>query len=125
MVACNPAGFSASVFQRQNPALVLGSDYFLVVQMIYGGNREPYSMTGFVGATGCFSNSDGTTLYAPGYSDVKDQALGKINFDLPASTTSLLAVGEEQSFQVNFEDALGLVKTILQGQLWVQSPLFS
>lgn len=125
-MSCTSLGFRGQVVERKNPVLVQGSDYFLVVQMIYADSLVPYAFDTFVGATGTFGNTDSTTttVVVGTSATSQDRALGKVRFDLAATATADLAEGEEQSFQVDFEDALGLTKIILEGKLWVSAELF-
>lgn len=121
-MTCLNLGIVGSIVDRSTPALVQGADEFLVVQMFYKNTTTPYSFQTYAGATGHFIAADSTITSIPATLESAD--LGKLRIELAASATSGLALGDEQSFQVDFDDDRGLSKIIFDSVLAVVAPLY-
>lgn len=120
-MTCLNLGVIGSVVDRSTPSVVREADAFLVVQMTYRGTSTPYSFENLVGATGFFS---GETAVIEVPASLVSADLGKLRLDMAASATSGLVVGDEQTFQVDFEDDRGLTKILFDGALSVVEPLY-
>lgn len=121
-MSCNTSGIVAAIVNRSTPSIVQGSDSFLVVGVTYRGTDDPYAFESFTGASAFFTDVNSAIVNIPATLDSADR--GRLRIDLAASATSELAVGEEQTFQVDFEDARGLTKLLLENSLTVVAPLF-
>lgn len=120
-MTCLNLGVIGTVVDRATPAVVRESDSFIVVQMTYKGTSTPYSFQTLVGATGFFPGTGGLVEVA---ATLVSADLGKLRFNLAASGTALMSAGEEQNFQVDFEDDDGLWKILLESALRVVDPLY-
>ena len=91
--------------------IIKGQDRTITVQMVKASDKTPYSLDGFTGATGYFPQADSTDGLAVSGQLVSED-LGTIKFVMSESDTALLAAGEDQGFEVEFDQ--GSTKTIVQ-----------
>jgi hypothetical protein len=110
------------VVDQSTPALVQGADLYVVAQLVFDGTREPYAIANFTGASAQFPAAAGGAVTIPGTLVSAD--LGTLRFDLAASGSSALAVGDPLSFQVELVDARGKSIVILEDALTVAASLF-
>lgn len=120
-MTCLNLGIIGSIVDRSTPSIVRESDAFLVVQMSYRGTSTPYGFENFTGATGFFSG-ESAVLEVP--ASLVSADLGKLRLELAASATSGLVLGDEQTFQVDFQDDRGLTKILFDGAISVVDPLY-
>lgn len=120
-MTCLNLGIVGAIVDRSTPSLVRSSDAFLVVQMTYRGTSEPYAFQNWTGATGFFP---GETAVLEVPASLVSADLGKLRLEIAASGTALLAVGDEQTFQVDFQDDRGLTKILFDGAISVVDPLY-
>jgi len=123
MSTCRRLGIIGRIADRSTPAIVKGSDAFLVTQLVFKGENDPAEIVGFSGATGFFPQADSTEPL-PVSGTLESADLAEIRFELAASGTALLADGEEQSFEISVEDSFGLVFYQFDGKLVVKERLF-
>lgn len=121
-MSCNNQGIVGVIFDRSTPALVRGADSFITTQIVYKGSDIPYSFDTFAGATALFRSQTASPVAVVGFLESAD--LGKVKFTIPGASTTLLAVGEEQSFEQVFADARGTSIIIFDSKLPVVDPLF-
>lgn len=122
-MSCDNLGIIGKFASISQPAIVKGSDAFLVAQVVYDGDRNtPYAISNFTGATGFFKQDDGGVLQIPG--SLVSSDTGKIRFDVAASGTDTLKAGEEQSFEFAMEDDRGLTFIQYDGKLKINDRLF-
>jgi len=121
-MSCLNRGIVGEIADRLTPSIVKDSDTYLVVQMLYRGTSQPASFQTLQGATGHFQGEDAAIISIP--ATLVSADLGKLQIDLPASSTALLEAGDEQSFQVDFRDDRGLVKILFDGALEIVEPLY-
>lgn len=120
-MSCIRRGITGEIVDRSAPSIVKGSDAYLVVQIV-DSSGDPSSFDSLVGATGYFEGADDAIINIP--ATALSEPLAKLQLDLPASSTSLLESGDEQSFQVDFRDSRGLRKILFDGALMVVDPLY-
>lgn len=122
-MTCYKAGIVGIVSSRFVPTIVQGSESWLVVQTIYAGTRQASPLENFEGATGFFPQADGSFL--PVVGSLESSPFGQIRFDLAASATAAMQIGDAQDFQVNFLQDADLVKLLISGALNAQAALVS
>lgn len=121
-MSCDNQGVVGRVSNISAPIIIKGSDAFIETQLVYKGTDDSAASVGFSGATGFFSNDDGTVQAIPGVISTKD--LSRLTFDLAASGTALLKAGEELSFEIAVEDDLGLRFFQFDGGLSINDRLY-
>ena len=119
---CSNNGIVGKIAGLSQPAIVKGSDAYIVTQNFDGPNCCPSEITGFQGATGFFENDDGTTLSASG--ELLSAVKGQLRFELTAAETALLKASDEASFEFALEDNNGLMFIQFDGKLQIKDRLF-
>lgn len=110
------------VVDQSTPALVQGADLYVVAQLVFVETREPYGISGFGGASAQFPAAAGGAVTVPGTLVSAD--LGTLRFDVAASGSTALAVGDPVSFQVELVDTRGKSIVILEDAITVAASLF-
>lgn len=108
-------GLVGRLVSLSTPSLVVGSDAFVVTQVVFHGSGEPYSMPGYVGATAFFPAATGGSVTSVGTLEAQD--LGTVRFPLPAANSVALLAGDAQSFYQTFRDARGATTIIFNEAL--------
>jgi hypothetical protein len=116
-MGCNRQGLIGIVYDISTPSLVRGADCFVTTQVIYASDDvtpglspsrgSPYAFQSPVGSTAYFqADGGGAPVVSVGVLQSND--LGTFKFEIPASGSTGLAVGDAISFEQKFEDARGL-----------------
>lgn len=122
-MSCNKDGIVGRIANISQPTIVRGSDGFVVTQIVYQGSGDPYKIDSFAGATAQFRAEEGDApISIVGALESADR--GELRFELAASGTELLAVGDELDFQQVVEDADGVRIIVFEGKLSVRDSLF-
>jgi hypothetical protein len=90
---------------------VKGSDVTLTVNLVDQKTKDPFSLTGFSGATAYFAAEDGGDCVGVTGSVVSADC-GKMQFVMNESTTELLAAGDAQDVEIVVDK--GSDRTIVQ-----------
>jgi hypothetical protein len=123
-MSCNAQGLVGKIVALSQPTIVQGSDAFVVAQIVYRGESDPYAIDTFAGATASFpGGEDGATAVAVTGTLVSADT-GKLRFDLPAATTPSLQPGDSLSFQIDLDDARGRVIFVVEEAWNVREALF-
>lgn len=122
-MTCESKGVSGKVLQTSQPAIVKGSDAFIVAQIVQAADKsKPVSFSNFQSASGYFANQDGTTLTVEG--SLVSEDLGTLRFDLTSQETSNLLAGEERSFEFQFQDDNGVRIIQFDSNIQIKERLF-
>lgn len=121
-MSCNGLGLVGSIIDRATPAMVKGSDTFIVTQIVFKGSNDPYSFQSFAGSTAYFPAADGGVVTASGALVSAD--LGTVRFELGNTETDLLAEGSDLSFEQRFADDRGLSIIQYEAALSIAAALF-
>lgn len=119
------SGIIGQIVDRSTPQLVRGSDAYLVTQASYKGSDgpAPYKFENLTGASALFlTDTDGVPFVAVG--NVADPNRGTVRFDLAATGTSLMKLGESLTFEQHFDDDRGRTILVFDSKLDVIDSIF-
>lgn len=103
--------------------IVKGSDVSVIVSLTDKNTKAPLSLVGFEGATGFFLKDDDTTLAVTGSLISAD--LGKVQFDISPSNSSLLQAAEDADIEVEIKRSGKVIIAQILDKIEVSSRLFS
>ena len=96
--------------------VIRGSDRTFTVNLYSKQKLRPFNLTGLTEIKACFPKEDETVLQVAltggQITVLGDPVLGVIQIELTDSDTSLLAVGEDQDFEVQVD--IGATRSIVQ-----------
>lgn len=107
------------------PAIVRGADFKFTTEIQsrgLGGSTAPAPFSNLVGSTAYFPGEDGTPVSVVG--EASTDGLPRVNFHLPASSTTLLAEGNPGLFYQHFTDDDGLTIITFEDSMPVVSTSF-
>jgi len=124
MARLGQRGLYGKIVQRTTVPIIQGSDAIIVTEVLYKDTGYPYAFPGYNGCTGYFQAASGSGAYGI-IGTLESEDCGQLKFSLSTDNTDALATGEEQSFELHFDDDAGKTILLMQNKLNISAGLFS